>query len=417
MSNPDQHVKTFYKLLQCLHHQEITIAQLNGNISKAFKIKTEQLNDFIKPAFPNTKTTNQIKEINSSWTKNILECLHLHYTESIQNLSNQLKTIGTETNIQTAIDKALTRAKKNFGKKLKQTTTEEFLKRSKALITSKFNSSNTASVVSKTNQQSNTTINSIPKPTYAEMVAAIPTKSVPKQTGCASSKTLTNSAIKEKQIQKRKPGKPKPPTPRISTRASSKMAHNQPNFQNKNQPLKGKKIVHGKTHYKNRDWKLGNVFSKTLIIGDSNLKQISQDIPDNVHVESFSGAKVGHAATIINKYPNCAPKPKNIVVSIGLNDHKNKPSSTRISLRKMVHALNDKFPKSNICIPEVNAPPNLDNNGNENLDSFNNFLQNLNVRVLPKLNNSDFELSNDNYHWTKPTANKFLNHWLKHLNF
>ena len=120
---------------------------------------------------------------------------------------------------------------------------------------------------------------------------------------------------------------------------------------------------------------------------------------------------------MFERYPNYAPKPSNIVLNIGLNDHPNQPANTRVQLRGMTRVLRKKFPNSNVYIQEINAPQNLPLKGTSNLENFNNFLPNINLEVIPKLNDTDFELSPDNYHWTKPTAKKYLDHWMDHLNF
>ena len=118
-SNP--HVRTSYKLLQCIHHQTITSAQINGNWSKAFKNKNRQLNDFIKPAFPTETVQNEIRSINLNWTLQILETLNTHYTDSAAKLKTEIQTIP-QIEKQDALEKAISRGKKNFGKKLRPTT-------------------------------------------------------------------------------------------------------------------------------------------------------------------------------------------------------------------------------------------------------------------------------------------------------
>ena len=203
-----------------------------------------------------------------------------------------------------------------------------------------------------------------------------------------------------------------------NTRASSKLTQKaSKNSDDKPKSLKGKGTFHPRLYRKGTSWSLDTISRDTLILGDSNLRIMSEEPPNDVQVEAYPGAKVHNVKTLFEKYPNYAPKPSNIVLNIGLNDHPNKPGNTRVQLRGMTRVLRKKFPNSKIYIQEINAPQNLKLNGTQNLETFNNFLPNINLEVIPKLNDTDFELNSDNYHWNKPTAKKYLNRWMEHLNF
>lgn len=122
MAQPN--VRTYYKLIQCLHHQTVSKHQQAGNWSKAFLDKNKQLIDFIRPAYPNQKITNKVKTITTNWTNQIINSLHTHYTEGIAELTAEIEKLQDNT----AKETALTRAKRHFGKKLKLETIKSFNK-------------------------------------------------------------------------------------------------------------------------------------------------------------------------------------------------------------------------------------------------------------------------------------------------
>ena len=117
----------FYKLIQCLHHLSLMHAQLDGRITKAFSLKLNHLNDFIRPANSGPKIRFHIEEINKSWITNITNILISHYNYSISGLISQISMVGLNSlQTQDVISKTIQKASKRFGKKLSRSTVTEF---------------------------------------------------------------------------------------------------------------------------------------------------------------------------------------------------------------------------------------------------------------------------------------------------
>ena len=57
-------VKCLYQIIQCLHHRATSRDQSEGNFSKAFRSKLKHLDNFIRPAQPNSNLRSRIREAN-----------------------------------------------------------------------------------------------------------------------------------------------------------------------------------------------------------------------------------------------------------------------------------------------------------------------------------------------------------------
>ena len=340
----------------------IAADQQAGNWSKAFRIKNQQLSDFIRPAYPDQNIAEQIKTISKNWTNQVLDALHSHYTQRITQLTNELKHINDSV----AIDIALARAKRNFGKKLKLETIKSFLEICKQ-----------NSDLAPTNDTNN-----------------------------------TNNPDNDIQIQPDKNRiKQNARVYAYQTRSSTKYIHPQ----DTDTPKKGVHKVHRGTK---ESWKMENISHKTLIVGDSNLKNVKQKI-DDVKVESFPGARIEHITDLAKSYPHAAYKPDNVVVNVGLNNNLCDINTTKKFIDRMCTALKKKFPSSRVFIPQINfSEEQLPRTGIQNLNAINEYLKTKTdyITVIPKLSKHDFVLAGDGYHWTPSTGNKFLKHWLAYLN-
>jgi len=61
--------------------------------------------------------------------------------------------------------------------------------------------------------------------------------------------------------------------------------------------------------------------SQILIIGDSNLSNITTSPNDHVNIESFPGAKIAHITQLLTKLENQpSTEPECVILSIGIND-------------------------------------------------------------------------------------------------
>ena len=380
-------VRKYYKLIQCLHHQSIAAHQQTGNWSKAFRCKNQQLNDFIRPAYPNQTIENQIKEINANWTKHVLDALHSHYTQSITELTNSIRSIDIP-NKSSVIEIALARAKRNFGKKLRLDTIRSFSQICKDVS----NSQNDANKTPPHKPAKSTQVDKFPKPSKsnADMVNV-----------CRPNDTITSKQQNTTEF-------------RYNTRSSTK--HNHP--VDTSATIKGTFKNHAYTKDTFVKWKLESITHPTFIIGDSNLKNIKHRV-DNVQIDSFPGAKIKHITDLVNAYPNSAYKPDNVIVSVGVNDYNNKfETTTKDQIDKLCGALSKKFPSSRVYIPQLNVPETVSRYGTQNLNKINHYLakKTKHITVIPVIKKEDYILASDDYHWTHLTGNKFLRHWLNHLN-
>jgi len=117
--------KHLFHLLQCLHH--ISNFKQHGQYTKAFSNKVQHLNWFIKPACPDPQVKYEINEINKTWVSQISSALVSHYSASISALQNKILALNLSSNlIQEICENTIYRARRRYGKKISQTTLEQF---------------------------------------------------------------------------------------------------------------------------------------------------------------------------------------------------------------------------------------------------------------------------------------------------
>lgn len=159
---------------------------------------------------------------------------------------------------------------------------------------------------------------------------------------------------------------------------------------------------------------------KNLVIGDSNLARITKR-ESNVQIESFSGANFQNFTDMLKKLNNDLPnlkKPKNIIVSLGINNRDAHVDKTSIrNLKTLTGHLLKKFPTSKIFFVELNFAETLRSETKSKLNQINKAISELcMIKTIPKLNTSKFKTATDHIHWTEQTANFMLEHWLTFLN-
>ena len=167
-------------------------------------------------------------------------------------------------------------------------------------------------------------------------------------------------------------------------------------------------------------WSLPNITKDTLVIGDSNLCNITHAQTDNIQIESFPGAQFRQIKYIIDNYSHLGT-PKNIILSVGINNRSSKPSNTSIpEMKNVISSISKNFPNSKIYFPLINYSNNLPGSEISNLDKINQAIKSLsNVTVIDKLISGKFYTNpsdRTNIHWSTNTANSLLSNWLSHLN-
>ena len=102
---------------------QISKKQAEGVVTKAFRSKLSELNNFIRPAQSNSNLIKQINQVNKQWTHSISETLSKHYEERLETLKKQLEALQFSTyNLEQAKSVALRWARKNFRSKLQNET-------------------------------------------------------------------------------------------------------------------------------------------------------------------------------------------------------------------------------------------------------------------------------------------------------
>ena len=162
-----------------------------------------------------------------------------------------------------------------------------------------------------------------------------------------------------------------------------------------------------------------NIFNDTLIIGDSNLARIeTKDMPADTQIEAFPGANISHITSILKKYPNDKPKPKRIILSVGINNRDSDLTKTKQDCKELFECAAKKFPKSEIAFCEINFSGRLKQKSRENLTAINKLAASTKeITNIPAIEKSHFKLTRDNIHWKPETAKYMVNWWSQNLNY
>ena len=120
-------VKLLFQVIQCLHHVANVTNQTNGNPSKAFKHKVQELNHFIRPALPNQTIKTKINQVNNDWATQVAQTLKTHYVAQLDYLKNTFKLYQISANDWVSHkNQALNWARRAIGKKLAKQTLQNF---------------------------------------------------------------------------------------------------------------------------------------------------------------------------------------------------------------------------------------------------------------------------------------------------
>lgn len=174
---------------------------------------------------------------------------------------------------------------------------------------------------------------------------------------------------------------------------------------------------HKKSTAKMSNWSLPEITEPVLVIGDSNLQKISETPFKKIQIESYPGAKIRHITNLITQYP-FKNKPQIIILSVGLNDRDNVPSSTTIpSIKNLISSTTRKFPQSSVYVPLIQYSGNLSKIQKNNLTVVNDAIALIKKHATPlPILLKGFRVEEDDIHWTQDTANAILRKWLKNVN-
>lgn len=120
-------VKCLYQIIQCLHHRAISRDQVEGRFTKAFSSKLKHLDNFIRPAQPNSNIRSKIRESNKAWALDISAILKQHYEDNLVKIKSDIQTCNVSASLlEQAKTVALRWARQNFRTKLKPSTISAF---------------------------------------------------------------------------------------------------------------------------------------------------------------------------------------------------------------------------------------------------------------------------------------------------
>ena len=407
MDHQSSPVKIMFQILQCLHH--LVMLQDGGNttgVRQAFFQKAKELDRFVRPAMPTPELADKIKSINLAWAFEIRSNLVTHYRTQLDFLSGSLKAwnLSTTDCAQSKL-KAKEWAKRNFGRKLKPQTLSEFDRRIQQIFAP-------------------------PKPTQTPhsdrpqriLGKAIPVNIVDVQP-VTSDQPINNV------------NRPHSPTPGTSgtNKAYSQAAKSPPKKSLPKSPRQPKitkfpalgKQKNSVEHLK-ANWEIPKVMKDILMIGTSNFSRIPWVSRDDAQILCYPGLKLQTLLHLFKffKYgpgsSNPGRKPRKVVISCGLNDKHLAPSTTEVSLRKIISESQRIFPGSEIYLAQIAFSSKLPLNEQNNLRQFNDKIKSLatktNVKYIPCIPAPKFEVGSDHIHWTENCARAHLDHFFNHLN-
>ena len=178
------------------------------------------------------------------------------------------------------------------------------------------------------------------------------------------------------------------------------------------------------THYKDHHaWELPALTQKLAILGDSNIKNITETPNDQLSVEthSYAGARPTHFTAMFTFNTARHTNTEQVILSVGINSRKNAPTYNREEITKMFRAYKQWAPQTKKAVAQVQTNPNLKPYELRTIELFNQDLaeiaQKFKIQVLPTIPQEQFSTRNDKIHWTNKTANAIAKTWVSVLNF
>jgi hypothetical protein len=165
------------------------------------------------------------------------------------------------------------------------------------------------------------------------------------------------------------------------------------------------------------EWRLPVLTKKILILGSSNLSRINVKPHSDTQIACYPGAKLCHARTIVKKYMD-SYQPEKIIINIGINDKDEPMSVTAQRVQLLFSTIRSKFPDAKVYFTKLNYSQHLTAKQKRTLAFINSSVESLRIKVsvIPSLPISDFEVVQDNIHWSEKTANALYYSWLTFLN-
>lgn len=171
---------------------------------------------------------------------------------------------------------------------------------------------------------------------------------------------------------------------------------------------------HINTKRKLTDWNL-KISKKFVIIGDSNLARFPASNCPDLQVESYPGAKIHHAGTLIEK-ATLETVPEKMIVAFGLNNRQQRyRMSATTELQKAHSIIKKRMPGTEILFPLINFSRTLPHGEQGILEHLNTHIKN-HLNSIPALPSALFHVEGDGVHWKPATARAILELWMTALN-
>ena len=461
-------VKTLFGLLQCLHHGSIQKNQVTGQFGKAFHLKINELNRFVKPARTNPSVQQAIQNVNLRWASEIGKTLARHYADSLTKLKDTAQQLLLDHNldIERAKQIALSWAQRNYKKKLDKSTVDNF----KTIVLELVNSDPETSsrpVPSAYQKRTSphghgtTTVTLTPpfrpapavastsanytSPSYADVtlsgsktaaspltvggVSRVMAKSTTPSVGNRTPSPLAQPAptrlLRGQNCTKRRTGnsgKDLRPT-RLTYREHS------PPKGSTNTTCDGNPEDHSplwrapNTHYKDRDWVFPVIprLARTLVIGTSNISNMTERPADpTLALFSFPGAKFRNFTALFKK-ASIYPHVERVVFCCGVNDRSSSPDTYVFpELKRALAGARRVFPEATVFFVSPQCDAALPDGEVQNLARINQLVGRDRtipgmVHLIPPIATRSFRTVHDKIHWTKNTASCLLKHWLQFI--
>ena len=441
-------IKTFFQILQCLHHLANLLADQGGAGSspKAFSRKQKELNYYIRPAIPNSTILKVIRGASSDWATTVTQGLITHYRTEIEVLKGSLSAWRISQAEKVLYrNKALEWARRNFGKKLRKSSLENWdhiLNTFCAPSIKKPQNSNQGNASGNTQQvaverracpvsESGRGEGGHSTPQKRKRTSFSPTQSHPPKRAITPQKPLQNRTA---------PKPMKPPSPTTAQPSYARVARSPPNSTIRQSPpcrnlfnthpsvqrfgRLGREQRGNKIH---EAWEIPRVMKPVLILGDSNLSRVTEVKRHEAQIVSYPGLKLDHLLKLLQGFKhgsdsqNPSLKPRKVVFVVGVNDRGLSSATNSFNLKKVVNEAGKVFPGSKIMVLQNQFSDTLDREEKNTLRKLNEditFLSNKkDVAFIPPLDRNKFEIGwHDNIHWTERCANRTIDHIFRFLN-
>ena len=430
----DSPVKILFGLYQCLHHLSILTSGAGTGKRQIFSRKVEELDRFFVPAMSawNPTFLKNCHATNERWRQQQISNLREHYEYCTQVLegsifalhltnSERIKLLGQTK--KWAMQMYRKKFQANIFEKVDQMVQKIYQKHEKTTETA----SKSRGVRTERTVKGIVPGNSKAGISDRRATGSGPVSTPKRKRNCSSSgPSSPQSSPTQIQTPKRSKNSisysqkaKSPPTfrPNANTQKNNPAVTKFPNLK-RNQHGLGMHNV----------WHVPKVEKDTLILGDSNLARVSFVKRRDAQVVSYPGLNLRKMTSLLenfkfgHKSDNPGRKPSHVVFSVGLNDRGCAPSTSEISLTKLMNRAQQEFPGSKISFYKQPFDLGLKTDEKLALKSLNNAIETKckakSLNCIPALPESKFKVAgrNDMIHWSEDCANATIDHIFDHLN-